>query len=204
MTSGFKTAGFIYLQNHGIPPSAVAELFGTIKTFFARPQAEKDPLAWGLSSTSSSPGYTAYGGEKLSNSLDQAEVDALRASHPDMKEALDVGWERLLDDSVWPGENDGEMTKARLVMQSFTARCRELQLEVMKAIALGLGLEEGYFQEFLAEGDNTLRCLHYPPTKKEVFEKKGAVRAGAHSDYGESLTSTYLLIFGLGCGKAEG
>ena len=57
--------------------------------------------------------------------------------------------------------------------------------QLMAAIAMGLSLDEHYFDEYVRMGDNTLRLLHYPPAKREVFVKnKGQVRAGAHSDYG--------------------
>lgn len=55
----------------------------------------------------------------------------------------------------------------------------------MSAIALGLGLPEIFFNSFCDKGDNTLRLLHYPSAEEEVFKKTvGAVRAGAHTDYG--------------------
>lgn len=55
----------------------------------------------------------------------------------------------------------------------------------MSAIGMGMGLDETYFDDFVRVGDNTLRLLHYPPVKRQVFEKnKDQVRAGAHSDYG--------------------
>ena len=143
-------------------------------------------MAWGMSGKSSSPGYTAYGGEKLTQSLDQAEIDELRTSNPDMKEAFDVGLERVLG-GKWPGEVDSDMAQTRLVFKVFFEKCRGLQMEVMRSIALGMGLQERFFDEFISEGDNTLRCLHYPRTKKEVFKKVGSVRAGAHSDYGMKI-----------------
>jgi isopenicillin N synthase-like dioxygenase len=189
MTKGFKTAGFIYLKNHSIPPEIVETLFSTSRDFFARSQEQKNRFAWGMSGKSSSPGYTAYGGEKLTQSLDQAEIDDLRSTNPDMKEAFDVGLERVEggENNIWPGEIGDEMVQTKLHMQDVFARCRGLQVEVMRAIALGMGLQEKYFDDCISEGDNTLRCLHYPPAKKELFENgKGSIRAGAHSDYGIS------------------
>lgn len=70
-------------------------------------------------------------------------------------------------------------------MQDFFLQCKELHRLVMSAIGVGMGLGEAYFDDFVRVGDNTLRLLHYPPVKREVFEKnKDQVRAGAHSDYG--------------------
>ena len=55
----------------------------------------------------------------------------------------------------------------------------------MRAIAVGLGIEESWFDNYTDVGDNTLRLLHYPEVRKGVFEiNPGQVRAGEHSDYG--------------------
>lgn len=70
-------------------------------------------------------------------------------------------------------------------MQSFFATCQQLQVSVMRAIGLGMGLDPGFFDAFTNVGDNTLRLLHYPATSREVFAKnRGQVRAGSHTDYG--------------------
>jgi isopenicillin N synthase-like dioxygenase len=70
-------------------------------------------------------------------------------------------------------------------MLKFHDQCKALHIEVMRAIAVGMGLEEGYFDSYTDVGDNTLRLLHYPEVKKDVFKKnKLQVRAGEHTDYG--------------------
>ena len=59
-------------------------------------------------------------------------------------------------------------------------------MQVMRAIAVGMSIEEKWFDDFTNRGDNTLRLLHYPPVKKEVFERnQNQLRAGAHTDYGK-------------------
>ena len=70
-------------------------------------------------------------------------------------------------------------------MLSFHDQCKELYIEVMRAIAVGMGLKDDYFDKYTDGGDNTLRLLHYPEVKKDVFHSnKLQVRAGEHSDYG--------------------
>lgn len=46
ITNAFKTSGFLYLKNHGIPFSTVSQVFETSARFFARPQDQKDSLCW--------------------------------------------------------------------------------------------------------------------------------------------------------------
>ena len=50
---------------------------------------------------------------------------------------------------------------------------------VLRALSLYIGLEEFYFDKWIANGNSILRPIHYPPIKNEP---KGAVRAGAHGD----------------------
>lgn len=70
-------------------------------------------------------------------------------------------------------------------MTDFFAQCKALHVEVMRAIAVGMGIDPHYFDGFLDVGDNTLRLLHYPAVDKKVFKiNPGQVRAGEHSDYG--------------------
>ena len=72
-------------------------------------------------------------------------------------------------------------------------------MQIMRAIAVGMAMEEGWFDGFCDGGDNTLRLLHYPQVDAEVFRKnKGQVRAGEHSDYGSitlvRLNHNFMLI----------
>lgn len=110
-----------------------------------------------------------------------------------MKESFEIGREG--DDefeNFWPGNNNklgggggdgGWGDEFRVTMMEFFDCCRELHRVVMRAIALGMGLEESFFEGYVRKGDNTLRLLHYPPIAKDTF-KAGRVRAGAHTDYG--------------------
>ncbi len=70
-------------------------------------------------------------------------------------------------------------------MLKFHDLAKELHINVMRAIAVGMGLAESYFDSYTDVGDNTLRLLHYPEVPKSVFaSNKLQVRAGEHTDYG--------------------
>ena len=56
----------------------------------------------------------------------------------------------------------------------------ELGNELLKAIALYLDLNEGWFQDKVNYGNSILRLLHYPPQVAPPLN--GSVRAGAHED----------------------
>jgi len=55
----------------------------------------------------------------------------------------------------------------------------------MRAIALGLDLQENFFQDKINAQQHNLRLLHYPVIKTDLLRKDGQARAGAHTDYGK-------------------
>lgn len=137
-------------------------------------------------------GYVAHGREKVTRADFAGDVEALRQAVPDLKESLEIGREGEEGcPNMWPDRFGDEEGRAfREVMESFHGRCKELHREVMRAIALGMGLEEGWFDGFTGRGDNTLRLLHYPAVERKVFRRSDGqvqVRAGEHSDYGRWL-----------------
>jgi len=186
VVKGFQTAGFIYLKNHGIPREQVSHVFGQSARFFAQSQPNKDALAW--YSAEANRGYVTHGREKVSMADD--DVEALRQAAPDLKESLEIG----RDDepqfpNMWPPQDessDSWPSEFKASMLKFFTDCKQLHMQVMRSMAVGLGIEESWFDGYTDAGDNTLRLLHYPAVAREVFEKNELqVRAGAHTDYGK-------------------
>lgn len=101
-----------------------------------------------------------------------------------MKESFEIGREDEAGrPNHWPTEPS--LAAFRPTMTAFIAQCNALQREVMRAIAVGMGLGAGFFDGYISAGDNTMRLLHYPAVSAEVFAvNPGQVRAGEHSDYG--------------------
>lgn len=115
-------------------------------------------------------------------------MEKLRGQAPDLKESFEIGRDDVpAMPNNWPSGDD-EAVEFKKTMTAFHDACKELHIEVMRAIAVGMGLPEAYFDSYTSAGDNTLRLLHYPPAPAEVFRSnKLQVRAGEHTDYG-SLT----------------
>ena len=175
----------------------MSTVFAHSAKFFARSQAAKDALAW--TTPRANRGYTGHGREKVSQGTTVAEVAKERETGgADLKESFEIGREAEPGyPNQWPGEEndhgdskgghgqDLEAAEFKRVMQAFFLECKEVHRLLMSAIALGLELDEHHFDDYAKQGDNTLRLLHYPAVKRDVFLKnKGQVRAGAHSDYG--------------------
>lgn len=51
----------------------------------------------------------------------------------------------------------------------------------MRSIALGLDLEETFFEDKIHEQYHNLRLLSYPAVETEILKGEGQGRAGAHS-----------------------
>ncbi|CAM1505313.1 Fc.00g109500.m01.CDS01 [Cosmosporella sp. VM-42] len=180
---GFQNAGFIYLKNHSVPLDALKQAFSMSARFFGQPQEDKMKVAW--TTPEANRGYSAPGREKVSQLKDIREVENLRNSVPDLKESHEIGREGEAGlPNQWPVES-GAIVGFKTQMLGFYEQCRELHVEVMRAIAVGMGLDETFFDGFVDVGDNTLRLLHYPSVNSDVFKvNPGTVRAGEHSDYG--------------------
>ncbi|KAI2480950.1 Thymine dioxygenase [Pyrenophora tritici-repentis] len=182
---GFQNAGFVYLKNHGIPPSTVSTVFSHSAKFFARPKEQKDALAW--YSAAANRGYTAQGREKLVVLEETGTEAEMRALVPDLKESMEIGRDDQPEmPNMWPS-GDEAAKEFKEQMMEFFETCKNLHMQIMRAIALGMGIEEMWFDGFTDAGDNTLRLLHYPGVSKSIFKRNDGqqqVRAGEHSDYG--------------------
>jgi isopenicillin N synthase-like dioxygenase len=60
-------------------------------------------------------------------------------------------------------------------------KCHDLHVLVMRSIALGLELDEHFFDKYNNEQCHNLRLLSYPPIPRDLLEGEGKARAGAHS-----------------------
>ncbi|EWC48163.1 hypothetical protein DRE_02267 [Drechslerella stenobrocha 248] len=170
MLDGFRGSGFVYLKNHGISEDTVAKVFAQSASFFSRPPEEKDQLAW--TTPQANRGYAAPGREKTSLITDADRVEKLIAESPDLKETFEIGRENVPGHpNQWPDKIDADGAKFTETMQGFFGTCQNLHMKVMSSIALGMGLDESYFDEYTDGADNNLRLLHYPSQHRSVFKQ---------------------------------
>ena len=59
--------------------------------------------------------------------------------------------------------------------------CHDLHVLIMRSIALGLGLEESFFDDKVNQQCHNLRLLSYPPMKRVLLQEHGHARTGAHT-----------------------
>ncbi|KAG6817840.1 hypothetical protein H0H87_001672 [Tephrocybe sp. NHM501043] len=138
----------------------------------------QDKLSW--EDPRSNRGYVTVGRERVTQSADPAEIAALRAKAPDCKESMEIGrdWDTQWKNQ-WPKDSDAPLFKS--TMLDFYQTCHDLHVFVMRSIALGLDLEENFFDKKIDQQCHNLRLLSYPPIKTKSLQNEGQARAGSHS-----------------------
>lgn len=144
-------------------------------------------------------GYSHPGLEKVSQYMDGDESigESLRAV-TDMKESYEIGSEENpLQPNVWLPED--VLPGFRSFTTEFYWACNKVAQEILRAMALGIGLEDPeYLIKFHSGYNNQLRLLHYPPVPAQDMEEGRVARISAHSDWG-SIT----MLFQDDCGGLE-
>lgn len=72
--------------------------------------------------------------------------------------------------------------KAKL--DAFYALCLSLAMDVLKCLAMALGLDDDFFTHITNHADPQLRLIHYPPLNRRVIEQPDQARIMPHTDFG--------------------
>lgn len=166
----FEEVGFVAVKNHGIPSELIAELYKDVQQFFSLPSKKKKHFE--KPELAGQRGYTSFGKEhaKGSDSPDLKEFfqygqivpedHELKSEYPDNVKVEDVsGFDETFFKAYRAFEKSGKF--------------------LLQAIAIYLGLNENYFDDFIEEGNSIVRAIHYPPITNEP---KSAIRAEQHED----------------------
>jgi isopenicillin N synthase-like dioxygenase len=165
----YEEVGFVAVKNHGVPDALIADLYNYVQQFFSLPLEQKrtyeDPVLAGQR------GYTSFGKEHAKGS------DA-----PDLKEFYQYG--QVPRDNFNEEEYPANIPVKEVsgFNETFEQAYRAFEKSgkaLLQAIALYLGLNEFYFDDFVHNGNSILRAIHYPPITNEP---KSAIRAEQHED----------------------
>lgn len=166
----YEEIGFVALKNHFLSDELVEALYKEIKSFFALELEDK--RKYEIKGLAGQRGYVSFGKEH-----------AKGRTQGDLKEFWHFGQE-LSDGAQVSEDYPGNVQVEELKDFNHTGMEAYRMLEktgvfVLRALALHLGLEEAYFDQWVSNGNSILRPIHYPPITQEP---EGAVRAGAHGD----------------------
>lgn len=128
-------------------------------------------------------GYSGVGREKVSQMVfDEAGI-AEQRKVPDFKESFELGQE---DDertpNIWVPEE--ALPGFRNFFARFFEACYGVELQLLKSIAVGMGLDESFFLDYHKNKNNQCRLLHYPSVEEEQLRLGKVERIAAHSDFG--------------------
>jgi isopenicillin N synthase-like dioxygenase len=153
--------------------------------FYNLPQEEKlkapHPPGWAVHRGYSWPGLEKVS-EAISGSSDDDTVKDLRVVQ-DFKESYEVGSENDTEQpNVWPPPD--VLPEWQPTMQKFYWTCFEAAKTILRALALGIGLEEEALLKLHSGDHNQLRLLNYPTIPAKLLEEGGGFeRMPKHADW---------------------
>ncbi|WP_073096787.1 isopenicillin N synthase family dioxygenase [Cyclobacterium lianum] len=172
----YENIGFVAIRNHGLKQAMQDELYAAIQKFFSLPDEVK--AKYEKPEIGFQRGYTGKGKEH-----------AKGRNTGDLKEFYHVGQpmdlipndDTVIEDypqNVWPEEVPGFREISLKVYQTI----EEAGIQMLRAIALNLDLEETYFDDKVRYGNSILRSIHYFPIENPAAVPPDAVRAAEHGD----------------------
>jgi isopenicillin N synthase-like dioxygenase len=177
--------GFLLVTGHGVPAALINEMRDVSRQYFDLPTEEKLKLRMPADRYR---GYIALGNEALANSLDDQ-------TPPDLKESFSIGPSVPVDDDYHRAARPGNFFAPNLwpdqpssfkpLWERYYGEMEKLSATLMRIFAVGLGMDEAFFDNKIDRHITNFSVIHYPEQPKPPLP--GQLRAGAHTDYG-SLT----------------
>jgi len=168
--TAYSNIGFASVKNHFLSEALMTSLYKEVKDFFALPEEVKQKYE--IEGLGGQRGYISFGKEHAKG---KKEGDLKEFWHFGQEPSANANLIETYPDNVQvkeqPAFNKVGMEAYRLLEKT--------GVYVLRALALYVGIDEFYYDSWVADGNSILRPIHYPPI---VDEPKGAVRAGAHGD----------------------
>ncbi len=167
--NAYETVGFVAVKNHGVPDELISDLYKYVQQFFSLPLEQKKNYE--IAGLAGQRGYTSFGKEHAKGS------DA-----PDLKEFFQYGQvprDNFKEEEYPPNVKVDQLPIFNTTFDNAYRAFEKSGKALLQAIALYLGLDEFYFDDYVHNGNSILRAIHYPPI---VTEPKSAIRAEQHED----------------------
>lgn len=166
--------GAFYLCNHGMPESVVDGVHRLAREVFALPQDAK--LRMSARKTEARLGYYGLYEELTDRKSDfdcKELFDVMRDPEPYMKNGAPGSFP-----SQWPETIPDAKDRA----MAFLDAIEEVGRDVMRLLAVALGLRIDWFDGHFRRPISMLRLAKYPPSRKDALPN--GIGCGAHRDYG--------------------
>ena len=182
ISHAFQQSGFMIVTGHGLDTGILDQSVRIARDFFALPIDTKRLLRSDIDGAFR--GYIGVGDETVSYTLDEA-------APPDLKESFVVGRPDAGTGSYYT-EGLGRLAFApnrwpkgfpalQTALESTYWAFESLGRDIIRLCALGLDLEETWFDDKFNHHCSTFRATWYPA--QYTAAAPGQLRAGAHTDY---------------------
>ncbi len=178
-----EESGFFCIVGHGVPAGLIARTRQAAADFFALPAAEKRLILRPANRVGR--GYYPFADRSLAYTLGVE-------TPPDLQEAYAMGPPDVPDDPYYRGETaayffadnryPARPEGFRETVDEYFRTLLGLGNRLMGAMALALGLDEGFFADKIDRPACAMRLIRYPAQSDRPAERQ--LRAGAHTDYG--------------------
>ena len=187
--------GFLLLTGHGVDQSFLDRYFAALAGFFELPDDVKARI-----DKIESPhfrGWERVGAELTDNRVDYREQLDLSTAHSPYADDIEPPYLRLDGPNQWL--NEESLPGFRALVEIFMTTMGEVADQLMAALSLAFGLDEGHLQTAFGERPHSLvKAIRYPPTPP------GQCGVNAHHDAGFVTVLVQHRIGGLQALNPEG
>jgi len=171
--AAYNNIGFVAIRNHFLTPEMQYRLYEAIKKFFALPDEVKKKYE--NPELAGQRGYIGKGKEhaKGRNTGDLKEFYHVGQALA-QKELIQEGY----PPNIWPEE----VPELESAATEVYCALEKTGTQMLRAIAIYLGLPERYFDDKIKNGNSILRPIHYFPIENPQAVPADAVRAAEHGD----------------------
>src|SRR5580704_1229961 len=175
--------GFFLIAGHGVPQQLILDTRQAAIDFFALPAEEKMKVQ--RPPAKISRGYNWVGDRSLAYSMGEVappDIQEAFAFGPDdtadLAAKVDKASAQMYAPNIWP-ERPHDF---RQVMLTYRDAMSGLALQVLRAMAMALDVNESYFVDKFDRQASVVRVIRYPAVTQPPLP--GQLRAGLHTDYG--------------------
>ncbi|WP_260928917.1 isopenicillin N synthase family dioxygenase [Novosphingobium sp. 9] len=187
--------GFFYLTGHGVPQDVVDAIFSTAAEFFALPDAER------AKANATPEWYRGYipMPERQPMSRNTRMFEQYRLQHEWGPDAKDMQHARIFDQvNRWP---EG-LPAFKDAGEAYLAAMLGLGRELLRAFALGLGLDENRFDDTFRQPPSQLSVNYYPVLPLEA--ESDVSNMISHTDEGPFTILAQGAVGGLEVKRRDG
>lgn len=183
--AAFRSVGFCYITNHGIPAATIDNAFNVAERFFRAPLERKNSVAVNAD-------FMGYTGQAQSNQFHvnysaDGSISREGAYNATSKESYVTMWESAEragfqagrgSVNVWPEF----MPEFRAGVYTYFDEFRRVGDRIMTLLAVALGVDDDFFRTRFEDPLSLCIANYYPPLSGENV-RAGVVSLPAHSDY---------------------